>query len=421
MARSTFKHIFYINRSKQKKNGRCPIMGRITIDGEQVQYSLGEDIAPKDWDSRLGRARRKSEENEMLNRLMQEQHTKAERLYQSLLWEQGYISAEILKRELLKKESPKAYLIEEAHKFIEEKRPCVGKTLAKPTFGNYIYATQLIQTYLREQFAREDMAYSELSHSFVEGLDFYLKKERGLSLATIQIVVIFLRKLIGIGQQQRYITVDPFVDYKAELPQRTRRYLTTEELQRILETPIKDKQFERARLLFLFCAFTGLARVDMQRLKPKHIIRYADGTAEIRIKRQKTNVEAIIPLLPIAEQILSLFIEGKAGGELIFPNLTVRKASFACVNIGQICRIDKGQTFHMARHTFATTLCLSNGIAMETLSKMLGHSSIDTTQIYGKITDHKIQADMTELAERKQTEFEGYCTAIKRQAESSTA
>lgn len=394
-------------------------MGRITIDGEQVQYSLGEDIAPEDWDSRLGRARRKSEENEMLNRLMQEQHTKAERLYQSLLWEQGYISAEILKRELLKKESPKAYLIEEAHKFIEEKRPCVGKTLAKPTFGNYIYATQLIQTYLREQFAREDMAYSELSHSFVEGLDFYLKKERGLSLATIQIVVIFLRKLIGIGQQQRYITVDPFVDYKAELPQRTRRYLTTEELQRILETPIKDKQFERARLLFLFCAFTGLARVDMQR--PKHIIRYADGTAEIRIKRQKTNVEAIIPLLPIAEQILSLFIEGKAGGELIFPNLTVRKASFACVNIGQICRIDKGQTFHMARHTFATTLCLSNGIAMETLSKMLGHSSIDTTQIYGKITDHKIQADMTELAERKQTEFEGYCTAIKRQAESSTA
>lgn len=421
MARSTFKHIFYINRSKQKKNGRCPIMGHITIDGEQVQYSLGEDIAPEDWDSRLGRARRKSEENEMLNRLMQEQHTKAERLYQSLLWEQGYISAEILKRELLKKESPKAYLIEEAHKFIEEKRPCVGKTLAKPTFGNYIYATQLIQTYLREQFAREDMAYSELSHSFVEGLDFYLKKERGLSLATIQIVVIFLRKLIGIGQQQRYITVDPFVDYKAELPQRTRRYLTTEELQRILETPIKDKQFERARLLFLFCAFTGLARVDMQRLKPKHIIRYADGTAEIRIKRQKTNVEAIIPLLPIAEQILSLFIEGKAGGELIFPNLTVRKASFACVNIGQICRIDKGQTFHMARHTFATTLCLSNGIAMETLSKMLGHSSIDTTQIYGKITDHKIQADMTELAERKQTEFEGYCTAIKRQAESSTA
>lgn len=421
MARSTFKHIFYINRSKQKKNGRYPLMGRITIDGEQVQYSLGEDIASEDWDSRLGRAKGKNEHTQKLNRLIQEHQAKAERLYQSLLWEQGHISAELLKRELLKPEAPKGYLIEEANRFIAEKCPCVGKTVAKPTFANYIYATQLIQSYLREQFAREDIAYSELSYSFIEGLDFYLKKERGLSLATIQIVVIFLRKLIGIGQQQRYITADPFVDFKPEQPQHTRRYLTTEELQRILETPIKDKQFERARLLFIFCAFTGLSRVDMQRLKPKHIIRYADGTAEIRIKRQKTDVEAIVPLLPIAEQVLSLFIEGKAEDEHIFPSLTVRKASFACVNIGQICRIDKGLTFHMARHTFATTLCLSNGIAMETLSKMLGHSSIDTTQIYGKITDHKIQEDMTALTEWKQAEFKGYCTAIMRQAEPSTA
>lgn len=421
MARSTFKLLFYINRSKQKKNGRCPLMGRITIDGEQIQYSLGEDIIPEDWDSRLGRVKGKGEESQKLNRLMQEHHSKAERLYQSLLWEQGYISAELLKRELLKPEAPKGYLIEEANLFIAEKRPCVGKTVAKSTFSNYIYSTQLIQAYLREQLAREDIAYSELSYSIIEGLDFYLKKERGLSLATIQIVVIFLRKLIGIGQQKRYLRVDPFIDFKAELPQRTRRYLTTEELQRILETPIKDKQFERARLLFLFCTFTGLARIDMQRLTPKHIIRYADGTAEIRIKRQKTDVEAIVPLLPIAEQILSLFIEGKAEDELIFPNLTVRKASFACVNIGQICRIDKGLTFHMARHTFATTLCLSNGIAMETLSKMLGHSSIDTTQIYGKITDHKIQEDMTALTKRKQSEFEDYCTAITGQANPSTA
>lgn len=421
MARSTFKHIFYINRSKQKKNGRYPLMGRITIDGEQVQYSLGEDIASEDWDSRLGRAKGKNEHTQKLNRLIHEHQGKAERLYQSLLWEQGYISAELLKRELLKPEAPKAYLIEEGNRFIAEKQPCVGKTVAKPTFDNYIYATQLIQSYLREQFVREDIAYSELSYSFIEGLNFYLKKERGLSLATIQIVVIFLRKLIGIGQQQRYITADPFVDFKSEQPQHTRRYLTTEELQRILETPIKDKQFERARLLFIFCAFTGLSRVDMQRLKPKHIIRYADGTAEIRIKRQKTDVEAIVPLLPIAEQVLSLFIEGKAEDEHIFPSLTVRKASFARVNIGQICRIDKGLTFHMARHTFATTLCLSNGIAMETLSKMLGHSSIDTTQIYGKITDHKIQEDMTTLIERKQAEFKGYCTAIMGQAEPSTA
>lgn len=153
----------------------------------------------------------------------------------------------------------------------------------------------------------------------------------------------------------------------------------------------------------------------MQRLKPKHIHTYPDGTKEIRIKREKTDVEAIIPILPIARQILDLFMEGKSEKDLIFPNLTVRKASLACVNIGQICQITKGLTFHMARHTFATTICLSHGIAMETLSKMLGHSNIGTTQIYGKITDLKMRADMTQLQEREVNEFAEYCESIERQ------
>lgn len=138
----------------------------------------------------------------------------------------------------------------------------------------------------------------------------------------------------------------------------------------------------------------------MQRLKPKHIIHNADGTEEIRIKRQKTNVEAIIPLLPIAKQILSLYIKDKKADDLIFPNLTIRKASFACVNIGQICWIDKGLTFHMARHTFSTTICLSNGISMETLSKMLGHSNIGTTQIYRSAL-HEARPKIAAMARHK--------------------
>lgn len=135
----------------------------------------------------------------------------------------------------MEEDKPKGFLMEEARLFIEEKRPCVGITVAKPTFANYIYATQLIEAYLRERLGQEDIRYAQLDYAFIEGLDFYLKSERNLSLATIQIVVIFLRKLIGIGQQKKYIRIDPFVDYKAELPHRTRRYLTTEELQRVLQ------------------------------------------------------------------------------------------------------------------------------------------------------------------------------------------
>ena len=212
MARSTFKTLFYLNRSKQKKNGKCPIMGRITIDGEQVQYSTGKETAPELWDSRKGRCKGAGEEAREINRYLQSKEEQTQVKYQELVWQRGYITAELLKRELMEEDTPKGFLMEEAHLFIEEKRPCVGVTVAKPTFANYIYATQLIQSYLRERLGLEDIRYSLLDYGFIEGMDFYLKSDRNLSLATIQIVVIFLRKLIGIGQQKKFIRIDPFVD-----------------------------------------------------------------------------------------------------------------------------------------------------------------------------------------------------------------
>ena len=419
MARSTFRTLFYINRSKLKKNGKCPIMGRITIDGQQVQYSMGLEINPDNWDAKHGRCKGDLDAMKSTNRILTEKEGQMQAKYNELVWQKGYVSAELLKSRLMEDSQSNGMLIEEADRFIEEKRPCAGVTIAQSTFRNYIYDRQLIVSFLQDKFGVSDICYSRLDYGFIEELDFYLKSKRGLSSATIQMTVVFLRKLIGIGQRKKYIRRDPFVDFKAEKPHGTRRYLTTEELNRILQTPIINKQFERARQLFIFCAFTGLARVDMLRLTPRHIHHYDDGTCEIRIKRQKTDVEAIIPLLPIAKEILDIHIKGKQPDELIFPTLNVSKASFACINIGQICQIENGLTFHMARHTFATTICLSNGMAMETLSKMLGHSDIGTTQIYGKITDLKIREDMSRLQERENKAFSDYTESIERQVAST--
>ena len=155
MARSTFKTLFYINRSKEKKNGKCPIMGRFTIDGEQVQYSTGKEIAPELWDSHKGRCKGTGEETKVINHYLQSKEEQAKAKYQELVWQRGYITAELLKRELMEEDKPKGFLLEEARLFIEEKRPCVGITVAKPTFTNYIYATQLIEGYLRERLGLE--------------------------------------------------------------------------------------------------------------------------------------------------------------------------------------------------------------------------------------------------------------------------
>jgi len=169
MARSTFKTLFYINRSKEKKNGKCPIMGRITIDGEQVQYSTGKEIAPELWDSHKGRCKGTGEETKEINRYLQSKEEQAKAKYQELVWQRGYITAELLKRELMEEDKPKGFLLEEARLFIEEKRPCVGLTIAKPTFANYIYAAQLIKSYLRERLGQEDIRYAQLDYAFIEG------------------------------------------------------------------------------------------------------------------------------------------------------------------------------------------------------------------------------------------------------------
>ncbi|KXA37898.1 phage integrase SAM-like domain-containing protein, partial [Prevotella corporis] len=252
MARSTFKTLFYINRSKLKKNGKCPIMGRITIDGQQVQYSMGLDINPNNWDAKHGRCKGDIDEMKNINRILTEKEGQIQTKYNELVWQKGYVSAELLKNCLTEDSQSNGMLMEEADRFIEEKRPCVGISIAQSTFRNYIYDKQLIVSFLLEKYGMSDIGYSRLDYGFVEELDFYLKSKRRLSPATIQMTVIFLRKLISIGQQKKYIRRDPFVDFKAEKPRGTRRYLTTEELKRILQTPILNKQFERARQLFIF-------------------------------------------------------------------------------------------------------------------------------------------------------------------------
>ena len=150
-------------------------MGRITIDGEQVQYSTGKEIAPELWDSHKGRCKGTGEETKEINRYLQSKEEQAKAKYQELLWQRGYITAELLKRELMEEDKPKGFLLEEAQLFIEEKRPCVGITVAKPTFANYIYATQLIEAYLRERLGLEDIRYSSLDYGFIEGMDFRIK------------------------------------------------------------------------------------------------------------------------------------------------------------------------------------------------------------------------------------------------------
>ena len=202
MKENKLKVSFFVQAKRTDKKGLVPVIGRISVGRTHSGFSTKCKTPLTLWDSHKGRCKGTGEETKEINRYLQSKEEQAKGKYQELVWQRGYITAELLKRELMEEDNPKGFLLEEARLFIEEKRPCVGITVAKPTFANYLYATQLIEAYLRERLGLEDIRYPSLDYGFIEGLDFYLKSERNLSLATIQIVVIFLRKLVGIGQQK---------------------------------------------------------------------------------------------------------------------------------------------------------------------------------------------------------------------------
>ncbi|KOH42568.1 integrase [Sunxiuqinia dokdonensis] len=199
-----------------------------------------------------------------------------------------------------------------------------------------------------------------------------------------------------------YIDKNPYSKFKVGLDETHREILSTEELKRIEEKQIQIERLAVVRDIFVFACYTGLSFSDITKLSHTHLQQRADGKEWIIINRSKTNNRCRIPLLPKAKEILKKYedypkISGKA---ILLPVLTNQKMNSYLKELGDICGINKNITMHIARHTFATTVTLSNGVPIETVSKLLGHSSLKTTQIYAKVLDQKIAEDM-ELLESK--------------------
>lgn len=240
---------------------------------------------------------------------------------------------------------PSGPALESFGEYLAQTKERIGIDRALKTFKLRTYQLSLLREYVQKKHKVSDIPLSQLDKAFIEGFEYYLTIDRRLKRSSISSALSTLQTIVRMAVKKGVLDFYPFLGYSYERPKGEPRSITQDELQRIIDLKIEWENYRVVRDLFVFSCYTGLARVDMQRLKPKYIIHNADGTEEIRIKRQKTDVEAIIPLLPIAKQILSLYIKDKKADDLIFPNLTIRKASFACMNIGQICRIEKGLTF----------------------------------------------------------------------------
>jgi site-specific recombinase XerD len=256
-----------------------------------------------------------------------------------------------------------------------------------------------LEEFMQVKYRIKDIALKEISHVFITDFENYLRTESGCNENTTAKFMQTFRMIVIVAKNNGWIFTDPFVNYKIQLKRVDRGYLTEHELQKILKKKFTCTRLEQVRDVFIFACFTGLAYIDVRNLTKENIRISFDGKPWIMTSRQKTDTAVNVPLLKVPQSILKKY-EGKLPNGLLLPVLSNQKLNSYLKEIGDLCGIGKNITFHLARHTFSTTVTLAKGVPIETVSKMLGHTNIETTQIYARITNSKIGNDMEGLSEK---------------------
>ena len=403
--RSTFKTLFYINRQKTKANGQTSILCRITIDGKQSVITTNEECKPTEWNTKQG-----ATTNKKTNLRLQAFRELVEKTYQKLLIEDGVVSVELIKNRLQGIATNPTTLLTMSKAELQSVKESVGKSRAEGTYLNLSHSDRNLREFIKDK-GLQDISISTITEDLFEEYRFFLKK-KGLKGSTINNYLCWLSRLMFRAVSQRIIRYNPFEHAEYEKVEKAIRFLSKSDVKNLMAMKMCDSDAELARRMFIFSCFTSLAITDMEHLMFGHIKSAADGQIYIRKERQKTKVEFIVPLHPIAKTILEQQRQLQAVKEesnntnmdnrLIFQPCCSRSVLAAKLSIvGKACGIKQRLSYHMARHTFGT-MCLSAGIPIESIAKMMGHASIASTQIYAQVTDCKISEDMDKLIAKHQ-------------------
>ncbi|WP_130733989.1 site-specific integrase [Flavobacterium sp. J27] len=391
--------IFYIRKSKINANGQVPIYQRITIEGKRYEISTGQFVEEVKWSAEAGRMKGNSEEARSINNRLDMVKSKVFDVEKRLFMSNTQINIENFKNEYLGKKERERTLIPI---FIEHNRKIkelVGSEYAPGTLERYETSLKHTKAFLQWKYNISDIDIAKIDHAFITEYEFYLRTERKCANNTAVKYIKNFHKIINICLANGWLTKDPFANYKSKVKEVIREFLTEQEIQDIMNKEFVTERLEQIRDIFVFSCFTGLAYIDVKQLTSNNIVLDIDGDKWINKNRQKTDTNSKIPLLPTAQYILDKYAEHPVclnEGNLL-PVPSNQKMNAYLKEIANVCGIKKDLTFHMARHTFATTVTLSNGVPIETVSKMLGHTNLKTTQHYAKILDKKISEDMQVL------------------------
>lgn len=392
--RSTFAVLFYINRTKVRKDGLCQLLCKVSIDAEAAQIGTKIAVEPAIWNPTTGRADGRSRNalkvNRAIDALTEEIKTHYKRINLSL----GFVTAELVKNALKGIGQKQLTLLALFQEHNEEFEKRIGIDRTKETYKSYVRSYNHLQEFVQKKCGQEDITLRSLDQAFYDAFDLFLRTEHRLQQKSVHEHLYRLKKMTVRAVDQGTLRRDPYCNLHPELPKRKSRHLKLDDLKRLLAEQVADSELQRVRDWFIFSTFTGLAYADLKQLSQRHLSQDEDGVRWIHIRRQKTDTESVIRLLDVPMRIIEKYRHERTDARLL-PVCSYRKLQRLIRKLGEVYGIDL--TFHQARHNFGTHITLSLGVPMETVSRMMGHKRLVTTQIYAHVTDKKVDEDTKQL------------------------
>ncbi|WP_278035463.1 site-specific integrase [Flavobacterium nitratireducens] len=388
--------LFYAKRAKASVNGLIPIYTRITINGKRIELSSNRFVEISKWSTESGKMKGNSEEARSINSHLDMLKIQIIDIQMELVHKKIPVTAETLKSKILGVDERARMLIPIFQDHNNKIKELVGKEYAPGTLERYTTSLKHTIEFMQWKYNVSDIDITKIDHAFVTDYEFWLRSVRNCANNTAVKYLKNFNKIIKLCLANDWLEKNPFANYKSKVKEVERVYLTEAEIQSIIEKDFKTERLSLVRDIFLFSCFTGLAYIDVKNLTKSHISFGIDGEKWIFTHRQKTESASKIPILPVTQMIIDKYENHPQcnNEDKLLPILSNQKMNAYLKEIAGVCEIEKELTFHIARHTFATTVTLTNGVPIESVSKMLGHKNLRTTQHYAKVLDRKVSEDM---------------------------
>ena len=393
--RQFFNVTFYVRTNYQNKQGQSSIMTRISLNGKYLSVgATGVNVEVGKWNKENGRVKGYSQQAKQINARLNEISTILSNIF-SQHEKDEHLSLDMIKSIYLGKSRDLTSFLEYFDKFLDDLKVQIGKGKTRATYQKYLVTKKHFADFLQEYRGRKDIAPGELDQMMINDFDIYLRTKLSMKQNSGSKTARILKTVVLFMIKSGTIERDPFANYRFKWKQVSRDFLYEEELASIMEKKMETPTLEAVRDIFIFSCFTGLVYIDIANLRESDIATKS-GKRWIVTSRHKTGVSCNILMLGVPQKILQKY-EGKDKKGRLLPILSNQKMNVYLKEIADVCGIEKNLTCHVARHTFAT-LMLSLGVSMESVSRMLGHTNIKTTQIYARITNQKVSKDMKAIS-----------------------